>query len=108
MRTTRRLIVLLLLGSAAAVWASPRPVCSTIVHDAQDPRLKGGPDGVGGIPKSTAPKPGPTGPTGPIKTPTVGQVLDASTYQPIAGVLLVVTAPSGAIAGLAITNDDGL
>jgi hypothetical protein len=68
----------------------------------------GGTDGAGSLPKSVSPATPPGGLTSPIKTPTIGQVIDASTRQPIVGALLEVTSSSGEIAGIAITDDDGI
>jgi hypothetical protein len=78
-----------------------------VTHDPHDPRVKGGTDGAGSLPKTTTPTQT-NGPSFPVKLATLGRVLDASTHQPIAGALLVVTASDGSIAGLAFTDDEGI
>ena len=92
---------------AALLLASRGTAGSIVSNDPHKPTIQGGPDGAGGIPKTSSPAPT-TGPVTPIKTPTLGQVIDATTRQPVAGALLVVTTSTGEIAGLAVTDDDGV
>jgi len=82
--------------------------CASVLVAAQlvsgtNPRVQADPGGGGVIPKSVSPAQ-----TTSAKTPTVGHVLDATTYQPIADALLVVTTSAGEIASLAVTDDDGV
>lgn len=72
------------------------------------PRLAVGGNGTGGIRASLTPDslPGPA--PSPTSKPIVGRIMDASTRAPVAGALLVVINPSGAVAALAITDDAGL
>jgi hypothetical protein len=102
-RTPRRVATVLALLAVMAA----RSFSGDLIGGGMDPRLKGDPDGVGSLPKAVAPG-STTGPTNPLKTPTLGIILDATTHQPIADALLVVTTSEGEIAGLAITDDDGV
>ena len=71
---------------------------------------KGGPDGVGGIPRTT----GPTSPSSPntpwtadIYLPTPALVCDAVTREPIVGALVVVTLPGEGLVAQGVTNEAG-
>jgi hypothetical protein len=90
-----------------ALAALPLLLGGGTISDSRDP-LKAGPDSTGSLPKFVSPATPPGGLTSPIKTPTIGCVMDAATCQPIVGALLVVTSSTGEIAGMALTDDDGI
>ncbi len=107
MKDSKPIFILLVL--MVIVLAAPAG-SGSLVNDPHSPRLKGGPDGSGSLPKTT----GPTSPTNPngiqyseVAAPTPGLVLDAVTRQPIANVTIVVTDALGQLVAVDITDANG-
>ncbi len=107
MKSTKYWQLIWLMCAVALAILAPGIAGSGIVSTPPNGRLKGGPDGAGGVPKASGPQ-SPNTTSTPIKALTVGQVIDAVTRQPIANTLIVVTNSLGEIAGLATTDIDGI
>jgi len=108
MKRTERSSKPFILGLAALLVASPGLIGGVLVGGDPDRRLKMDPGGAGGLPSASGPATLPGNHSAPIKTPTIGLVLDAITHQPIADALLVITTSTGEIAGLVLTDDNGV
>ena len=72
-----------------------------------DPRVQGGSEGGGSLPKATQPSSTSGLQTTDIATPTAGLVVDAQTRQPIAGALVVITDSIGEIVKTDVTDANG-
>ena len=82
----------------------------TLIWPTSGRTAKSGPDGGGGIPRTT----GPSAPTTPFKpwvgdayVPTYTVVCDAVTGAPLAGELVVVTLPGEGLVAQGVTNSEG-
>jgi len=104
--------VLFRLGALAlAICAAtvPPAVGAPMTSLTSDPRVQGGTDGAGSLPKATSPSPStPLGTThSDIASPTVGVVIDIQSRQPIPDALIIVLDALGEPIATAITDAQG-